>query len=47
VVHDVCGTRLGMMEELWPVKVELQTIRSVLVADGKLEHPISQNQGDA
>jgi hypothetical protein len=37
VVSDVCGTRLGMMEELWPIKVELETIHRVLIADGKLE----------
>jgi hypothetical protein len=37
VVSDVCGTRLGMMEELWPIKVELETIQRVLIVDGKLE----------
>jgi hypothetical protein len=36
VVDDVPGSRLGMMEELWPLKVELDTIRGVLIAEGKL-----------
>jgi hypothetical protein len=36
VVEDVPQTRLGMSEELWPLKAELETIHSVLVADGKL-----------
>src|SRR5262249_20717724 len=36
VVDDVPGSRLGMMEELWPVKVELETVRRVLVAEAKL-----------
>jgi hypothetical protein len=36
VVDDVSGSRLGVLEELWPVKVELETIRRVLVAEGKL-----------
>jgi hypothetical protein len=45
--NDVCGTRLGMMEELWPLKVELETIRSVLVADGKLEPRHQAEERDA
>jgi hypothetical protein len=36
VVDDVPGSRLGMLEELWPIKVELETIRGVLVSEGKL-----------
>ncbi len=36
VVDDVPGSRLGMMEELWPLKVELETIRGELIAQGKL-----------
>ena len=36
VVDEVPGSRLGMMEELWPLKVELKTIRDVLSAEGKL-----------
>jgi hypothetical protein len=36
VVDDVPGSRLAMMEELWSVKVELETIRGVLTAEGKL-----------
>jgi hypothetical protein len=35
VVDDVPGSRLGMLEELWPLKVELETIRAVLIADGR------------
>jgi hypothetical protein len=36
VVDDVPGSRLGMLEELWPIKVELETVRSVLSAKAKL-----------
>jgi hypothetical protein len=36
VVDEVPGSRLGMMEELWPLKAELETIRGVLTAEGKL-----------
>jgi hypothetical protein len=36
VVDDVPGSRLGMMEELWPMKIELGTIRRVLSAEGRL-----------
>ncbi len=36
VVDDLPGSRLGMLEDLWPVKDQLDTIRAVLVADGKL-----------
>jgi hypothetical protein len=36
VVDDLPGSRLGMMEDLWPVKLELDTIRGVLSADGRL-----------
>jgi hypothetical protein len=36
VVDDVPGSRLGMMEELWPIKVELETIRGALIAEAKL-----------
>ncbi len=36
VVDDLPGSRLDMLEELWPVKVHLETIRRVLVAEGKL-----------
>jgi hypothetical protein len=35
VVDDVPGSRLGMMEQLWPVKVEIETIRKALAADGR------------
>jgi hypothetical protein len=37
VVEDVPGSRLGMMEDLWPVKNELGTIRRVLRAEGELQ----------
>jgi hypothetical protein len=36
VVDDVPGSRLGMTEELWPIKIELETIRRVLSAEGRL-----------
>jgi hypothetical protein len=36
VVDDVPGSRLGLMEDLWPMKVQLETIRGVLTADGIL-----------
>jgi hypothetical protein len=34
VVDDVPGSRLGLMEDLWPMKVQLETIRRVLTSDG-------------
>jgi hypothetical protein len=36
VVDDVPGSRLGMTEDLWPIKIELETIRRVLSAEGRL-----------
>jgi len=36
VVDDVPGSRLGMTEDLWPLKIELETIRRVMCAEGKL-----------
>jgi hypothetical protein len=36
VVNDVPGSRLGLMEDLWPMKVQLETIRGVLTCDGIL-----------
>jgi hypothetical protein len=36
VVEDVSGSRLEMMEDLWPVRVELETVRGVLTAEAKL-----------
>jgi hypothetical protein len=36
MVDDLSGSRLGMMQDLWPVKVELDTIRGVLIAEGTL-----------
>jgi hypothetical protein len=36
VVDDVPGPRLGMTEKLWPIKIELETIRRVLSAEGRL-----------
>lgn len=36
VVDDVPGSRLGLMEDLWPMKVQLETIRAVLTSDGIL-----------
>jgi hypothetical protein len=37
VIDDVPGSRLGLTEELWPMKDQLETIRGVLIAEGKLE----------
>ncbi len=37
VIDDLPGSRLGMIEELWPVKDQLDTIRGVLAAEGKLK----------
>jgi hypothetical protein len=39
VVDDVPGCRLGLMEDLWPMKVQLETIREVLTRDGILRPP--------
>jgi hypothetical protein len=39
VVDDVPGSRLGLMEDLWPMKVQLETIRGVLTSDGILKPP--------
>ncbi len=36
VVDDLPGSRLDMLEELWPVKVQLERIRRVLADEGKL-----------
>jgi hypothetical protein len=36
VVEDVPGSHLGMMENLWPVRNELETIRGVLNAEERL-----------
>ncbi|HEY7309168.1 MAG TPA: hypothetical protein VH643_07325 [Gemmataceae bacterium] len=36
VVEDVPGSRLGMMEDLWPIRNELEAIRRVLSAEGRL-----------
>lgn len=36
VIDDVPGSRLGLKEELWPVKDQLQAICRILNADGKL-----------
>jgi hypothetical protein len=36
VVDDVPGSRLGLMEDLWPMRVQLETIRGVLTSDGIL-----------
>jgi hypothetical protein len=37
VVDDVPGSRLGLTEDLWPMKDQLETIRGVLAAEGKLK----------
>jgi hypothetical protein len=36
VVDDLPKSRLGLMEEVWHLKAELQTIRGVLLSEGKL-----------
>jgi len=36
VVDDLPGSSMGMLEDLWPVKDQLETIRGVLVADQRL-----------
>jgi hypothetical protein len=36
VVDDLPGSRLGMLEELWPVKIQIKTISVVLAAEGKI-----------
>jgi hypothetical protein len=36
VVDDVPDSRLRVMEEIWPIRVELETIRGALAAAGKL-----------
>jgi hypothetical protein len=35
VVGDVPGSRVGLTEDLWPIKDQLETIRGVLFADGE------------
>jgi hypothetical protein len=37
VLDDVPGSKLGLTEELWPMKEQLETIRRVLSVEGKLE----------
>jgi hypothetical protein len=39
VVDDIPGSPLqpGLTEELWPMKVQLESIREVLITEGKLE----------
>jgi hypothetical protein len=36
VVDDVPGSRMGLMQDLWPMKEQLETIRGVLTSDGIL-----------
>ena len=36
VVDDVPGSGRGLMEDLWPMKIRLETIRRVLTSDGIL-----------
>jgi hypothetical protein len=44
VVDDVPGCRLGLTEDLWPMKHQLEKIRSVLLAEGKLQNENTQIQ---
>lgn len=46
LVDDVPGSRLGLTEELWPLKDQLQTIRETLVAEGKLPSSTTQEAFD-
>jgi hypothetical protein len=39
-VDDVPGSRLGLTEELWPMKEKLRTICGVLIAEGKLHRQL-------
>ncbi len=36
VVEDIPGSHLGMIEELWPIRNELEAIRRVLSTEGRL-----------
>lgn len=36
VVEDIPGSHLGMVDDLWPIRNELEAIRRVLSAEGKL-----------
>ena len=45
VVDDIPGCRLGLTEELWPMKDQLQNIRETLIAEGKLQStPIQETR---
>lgn len=37
VVNDIPGNKLGLTEELWPMKHQLENIRKSLIAEGKLQ----------
>lgn len=39
VLDDVPGSRLGLTEDLWPMKNQLQTICRVLTTEGQLPRP--------
>ena len=41
VVDDIPGSRLGLTEELWPLKHQLGSICATLIADGKLPRPVA------
>ena len=36
VVEDISGSHLGMIDDLWPIRNELEAIRRVLSAEGRL-----------
>ncbi len=39
VVDDIPGRKLPVKDDLWPVKDQLDNIRNILIAEGKLGHP--------
>jgi hypothetical protein len=47
VVDDVPGSGRGLMEDLWPMKVWLETIRGVLTSDGILRRTARAGARDA
>jgi len=44
VVDDVPGSRLGLTEDLWPMKEKLRTICGALIAEGKLQRAPNQER---
>ena len=42
VVDDIPGSKVGLTEELWPMKDQLQNICETLIAEGKLQRTLTQ-----